>query len=96
MHLKTGNLGHGQKDNVSECYLKHCLKLSVNSTVIFVLKRFTLKYYFFFQLPLNECQKLLKGRIHGDWADIPGEDLNLVDKTKISTVMDYCLVISQV
>lgn len=27
VHLKVGDLEHGQEDNVSECYLKHCLKL---------------------------------------------------------------------
>lgn len=46
------------------------------------LKIFTLKYYFFFQLPLNKCQKFLKGRIHGDWTDLPGEGLNLVEKNQ--------------
>lgn len=44
VHLKTGDLEHGQEDNVSECYLKLCLKLWLDSIVILVFKIFTLKY----------------------------------------------------
>lgn len=37
-----------------------------------------------------------KGMIHGDWIDMPGKDLNLIEKTKISTTTDSHLVISLV
>lgn len=36
-----------------------------------------------------------KWMIHGDWIDMPGEELNLIEKTKVSTI-DSRLIISLV
>lgn len=70
-YLKTGDPEHGQEDNTSEFYLKHWLEVCVNSTLILVFKGFLLMHSFSYNyLQINQCQKFLKGKIHGDWADI--------------------------
>lgn len=91
IYLKTGDLEHSQEDNTSVHYLKHCLEVCVNTTVIWFLKDLYKNTNFSSRSPSNQCQKFLKGGFMETGLDIPRQDL-----TKTSSVTYYNLVTSLV